>query len=263
VHDVVDRLVGQASFGLGGPEVIPRPVAPPPPAAPAPAGTGAGGGTIDMGRAPGSGNQLEASLEIKRNCGRGGEPAFEGTPCGEWFGEAAEYAASETCPSSFDPAHGVWVGSRVEAGYLIESITFQPRHVSGAISVCLYVHDTVDSLVAQSRFALGRAHTRTKVIVTVSHGCKINSSVRVNNGMLIRGRYRERLSWGPASNEHVDGMANVGEGTEWKKELPGTYRYTASFVGNSEYAPSSATVAFHVRACSSHTRPTVSSASSR
>jgi hypothetical protein len=259
VHDLGDRLVGQARFALGGAEAAPKPVAPPPVALP-PANAPAGSGTVDIGR---NGTRLEASFEIRRNCGRGSGTAFEGAPCREWFGEASEYRASEACPPSFDASHRIWVGSPEEVGFLLESVTFQPRQQSGAISVCLYVHDVLDSLVGQSRFLLGRAHTSTRVVVSVSRGCKINSSVTVNSGNRIRGRYRERLSWGPGPNEHVDGIVNVGEGTEWRKELPGRYRYSAEFLGNREYSPSRTSVTFRVYPCSGSARTIVSSARSR
>jgi hypothetical protein len=215
-------------------------------------------GTIDIGHGSGSGPELEASFEIRRSCGRGGEPSYESTPCRPWFAEASEYPPSQgSCPSSFEASHSIWTSPAEELGFLLETEAFRPRQPSGAIIVCLYVHDNVDGLVGESKFVLTRLLTKTEVSVRLTHGCKINSSVRVNGGRITTGRYWERLRWGRGRLEHADGSANVGEGTEWKKELPGTYQYAARFLGSPEYLPSQASVLFRVYPCSSHLRTIV------
>lgn len=205
-------------------------------------------------------SSLEVRAEVQHECG-------SESIC-VWYGEAAAYAASSECPSTFDESHYVGSGSvENSAGSSSFRFAFSPGEFRGEVVICLYVNAEETNLVGQSHpfdITAGRevlpqpqrppprSPAKTTAWVTV-RGCSVLPHVAVNGEKNIGGDitwtiYRQR------------GRKLIREGGERAPEAAsfeageypdGTYRFAARFLGDSNLRPSPkpASIIFHVKHC--------------
>lgn len=208
---------------------------------------------------------LEGRVEVEHQCGGNGVFSIE-REC-TWYGEASQYPANVECPGIFDATHGVWIGS-LERGTSASNGTFSFAPEATEVHLCLYVDAQEDNLVGEShpfntqtgREALphpppepSRDPTTTTVQLKI-HGCKITTNWLINgNNYAVGGN----ITWAFYRQSKHNTFKRVAGQTSPEKALfvikapPGTYRFSARFLGDSNLLPSSKTAAvvFRIKRC--------------
>ncbi|HEY4450934.1 MAG TPA: hypothetical protein VGN13_05005 [Solirubrobacteraceae bacterium] len=184
----------------------------------------------------------------------------------DWFGEAAAYSASTGCPFNFDATHGQWVGTvETSEGTTYGSFTFVPYGLERTIVVCLYVYAESSSTLVGESHPFDRARgsevlpqppprfpARTTVRVSVRR-CQFWPHVWVNGTKNIGGN----INWGIYRRHSHRWLRLYGESSEVSggfsggRESPGTYMFSARFLGDKNLYPSSGagSATFTLRHC--------------